>query len=318
MAIMGTFAAMSDPSHADPTVPSPAEVVSEPPGESCGRVAILNTSPRISDDGNVVVFDSITGTDRCDRAGDDPRPAGSTPPPCPTHSESPPRPEWRRLRRRLLLGAAPPGTRPSSSRSIAAPSTPATEVIARVPIPVGAADARLAATSAVRRRKRDRRVDRRRCGALHQARRRYWTRPDDRRCHRASRRRPPSSRRSSTSAPMGPRSCSPPVLPRRPPRPIRPRTSSVGWRAPADPRERSLWCPRAAGELRPTDRRRPRRSRRTDGSWSISRTAPTSRPAACRPFRLPPARWPRTWCCSTSARRRRRRRRCSPPTRHGR
>lgn len=52
---------MSDPGHAEPTVPSPAEVVSKPPASSpTWPAGILNTSPRISDDGNVVVFDSMT------------------------------------------------------------------------------------------------------------------------------------------------------------------------------------------------------------------------------------------------------------------
>ncbi len=58
---MGTFAAMSDPGHAEPVVSSPAEVVSKPPANTATWPAgILNTSPRISDDGNVVVFDSMT------------------------------------------------------------------------------------------------------------------------------------------------------------------------------------------------------------------------------------------------------------------
>ena len=58
MAIVGTFAAMSDPGHAEPVVSSPAEVVSQPPAGVA--VSTPNTSPRISDDGNVVVFDSTT------------------------------------------------------------------------------------------------------------------------------------------------------------------------------------------------------------------------------------------------------------------
>src|SRR6478735_8148395 len=61
---MGTFAAMSDPGHAEPTVPSPAVWVSQPPASLPSWPAgILNTSPRVSDDGSVVVFDSMTGTD---------------------------------------------------------------------------------------------------------------------------------------------------------------------------------------------------------------------------------------------------------------
>src|SRR6478735_8131162 len=61
---MGTFAAMSDPGHAEPTVPSPAVWVSQPPASLPSWPAgILNTSPRVSDDGDVVVFDSMTASD---------------------------------------------------------------------------------------------------------------------------------------------------------------------------------------------------------------------------------------------------------------
>ena len=49
---------MSDPGHAEPVVSTPAEVVSQPPAGVA--VSTPNTSPRISDDGNVVVFDSTT------------------------------------------------------------------------------------------------------------------------------------------------------------------------------------------------------------------------------------------------------------------
>ena len=64
---MGTFAAMSDPGHAEPVVSATAEVVSVPPTGTTWPADIVNASPRISDDGKVVVFDSMTGTDAATR-----------------------------------------------------------------------------------------------------------------------------------------------------------------------------------------------------------------------------------------------------------
>ena len=63
MAVVGTFAAVSDPGLAQPTV-SPIQVVSQPPaGTPSWPAGALNTAPRISDDGTVVVFDSMTPGD---------------------------------------------------------------------------------------------------------------------------------------------------------------------------------------------------------------------------------------------------------------
>ena len=177
---------MSDPGHAEPTVSSPAEWVSQPPAN--GTVSPLNTSPRISDDGNVVVFDSNPGTDvstaqvmiraarhhhgRARRA------------------EPPPRREWRRLRRRLLsvpvaanqaeLVAFDRCDSPRPARS--SPACRFRSVLSSaLPAPALSVDGRVIVV-----------VDGRQCGALRQARQRLDRRDDrsaavDRR--RADRRR---------------------------------------------------------------------------------------------------------------------------------
>ena len=244
MAIVGTFAAMSDPGLAQPTVPSPAEVVSQPlGGTSLARRHRQHVAPHLGRrQRRGLRLDDAAPTSRPAQV-DDPRSDGSHDHGRAGHAEPASRRERQWLCRRLLGAGRRLGHGATDRAQSLSRPTPAAAIIATVdgpgryrrraalPAPALSDDGSVIVWSTG-------------IGVV-----RYVRSPaplpiplgSPRRssCHRALRRRRHRRRvRSSTSAPTGTRSCSSPVLSRRPPSPAARRTSSVGWRRRAQPRQR--------------------------------------------------------------------------------